>query len=375
MNLRAVIATLASLLPVSCAGLRGDAAGPLPFKVAVIPFEVAVLPDGGDAKDEGTTIEPRFDGEQITKAVREALAGQFADAVILPWPADRPLEEFRRASRGQQDEYWMKACAAVDADLVLECDVKVPKRARCLRNEKFWLNLPVFLIGGPLCYFVSDTTYEGEARLSAVLHQVVPIERGRATLANRYAEVARCEVKFDRVSLDFLDRAEASSYLFSLVVPPGLLARSNGRVAARFASDVSEGLAAGLARDIEESASSILTTDSLADFYLLRGVKAVAAGAQVRVEGEVVVRSASAADLRDFVIVCGGRRVEGALEVAQVDALLSTGRDQFSRMPFAQSLALEPGVDRVRLELVQGGREQISRTFTIPVLNAPEPSR
>jgi len=372
MRLLALVATLALLAPVSCAGLGGGAGGSLPFKVAVIPFEVAVTAAPDDAKDDVYKFEPAFEPADFLSSIRDSLKARFADAVVLPWPAGVSIEEFRRLPQIQQDEHWIKACAEADADLVLECDVKVPRRAIYTRNEKFWLNLPVFLIGGPLCYFVKDTTFtpDGEARLGAVLHQVRPIRSGRATLANGFAEVARCDVRFDGVSFDFIDRAQVGNYFASLVCPPGLLARGNDRVCQRFASEVSQGLASGLSHEIEASSSSILKTESLADFFLKPDVEAVASGQDVRVHGEVAIRSASGADMREYVIFYGNRRVIGALTDPEPDTLLSTGREQFLKLRFSETLPRQEQVDKVRIELVQGGRDQIARTFTVAVTDA-----
>lgn len=372
MSLRTLLATLTLLAPVSCAGLGPGNGGTLPFKVAVIPFEIAVTaaPDG--AAEDSTTFEPAFEPADFTQAIRDAMRARFAEAVVLPYPAGVPVEEFKRQPQQQQDDYWMRTCAEVDADLVLECDVKVPKRACYSRNGKFWLNLPIFLIGGPLCYFVEDTTFtpEGEARLDAVLHQVRPIRSGRATLANGFAEVARCDVKFDGVTFDFIDRAQVGNYFASLLCPPGLLARGNDRVCRRFAAEVSHGLASGLSREIDASSSSILKTESLADFFLKSGVEAVASGSELRVRGEVAIRSASAADMREYVIHYGGQSVTGELADPEPDPLLSTGREQFLKLRFSETLPLDPHVDRVRIELVQGGRDQIARTFTVAVSEA-----
>lgn len=372
MSLRPLLATLALLAPVSCAGLGPGAGGKLPFKVAVIPFEVAVTAAPATAVEDSTTFEPSFEPAEFTRSVRDALGERFADAVVLPYPAGVPVEEFRRQPQQQQDEYWLRTCAEVDADLVLECDVKVPRRAIYSRNGKFWLNLPIFLIGGPLCYFVEDTTFtpEGEARLDAVLHQVRPIRSGRATLANGFAEVARCDVKFDGVSFDFIDRAQVGNYFASLLVPPGLIARGNDRVCRRFAAEVSHGLAAGLEHEIDASSSSILKTESLADFFLKSDVEAVASGSELRVHGEVAIRSASAADMREYVIRYGDKSVTGALADPEPDPLLSTGREQFLKLRFSETLPRQAEVDKVRIELVQGGRDQIARTFTVAVSEA-----
>lgn len=373
MKLRALLLGAVALAPVGCAATTGVAGGPLPFKVAVIPFEAAALTvpaaDGSASEEDG--IAPHFDAKQLTGAVCDALRDRFADAVVLPWPAGSTPEEFQRLPRSEQDAWWRRACADADADLVLECDAKVPRRATYEHNEAFWLNLPLFLIGGPFCWFVDDTTYRGEARLEAVLHQVLPIAGGRATFADGDAEVARFEVRLDEVRLDFLDRAEPLGYVFSLVVPPGLLERDNPHVEEHFAAAVGSGLAAGLARRVDESSGTILATENLADFYLLRDVKAVARGGEVVVSGHVEVRSDSASDVRACVVRCGDRSVDGTLSEALPDPALSSEREPRSRISFSATLPREEGADRVRIEVTQGGRDPIGRTFTVPIVASP----
>jgi len=370
VKLRALLLCAGLLAPVGCTATTSVSGGTLPFKVAVIPFDAAALPDlaSEGSAPEGNSIVPRFDSTQLTGAVRDALRGRFADAIVLPWPAGTSPEEFQRLPRSEQDAWWRRACADADADLVLECDAKVPRRASYEHNETFWLNLPLFLIGGPFCWFVDDTTYRGEARLQAVLHQVLPIAGGRATFADGDAEVARFEVRLDEVRLDFLDRAEPLGYVFSLVVPPGLLERNNRHVEEHFAAAVGSGLAAGLARRVDESSGTILATEDLADFYLLRDVKAVARRGEVVVSGHVEVRSDSAADLRGCVVRCGERVVDGTLSEAQPDPVLSSERAPRSRIAFTATLPHDEGADRVRIELTQGGRDPIGRTFTVLIV-------
>lgn len=376
MSWRALLLAGGLLAPVGCASTGGPTGGALPFKVAVIPFTSAtptdaVGADGAPAPADGAAIEPHFDPALLTAAVRDALRDRFADAVVLPFPAGTPLDAFQRLPRAEQDAWWRRACAAVDADLVVECDVKVPRRVAYGANEAFWLNLPLFLIGGPFCWFVDDTTYRGEARLEAVFHQVLPIVGGRATLADGDAEVARFEVRFDEVRFDFLDRAEPLGYALSFVVPPGLLERNNHHVEEHFATAVGAGLASGLARRVDESAGTILASEGLADFYLLRDVKAFARGGEVVVSGAVEVRSDSATDLRGCVVRCGESAVDGTLAEAQPDPVLSSERDPRSRIAFTATLPREEGADRVRIEVTQGGRDPIGRTFTVPIVAAP----
>jgi hypothetical protein len=372
MMLRALLVLAGLLATAGCASTRGAAGGTLPFKVAVIPFDAAALPDGrgsegtaAAAADEGDTIAPRFDPARLADAVRDALRDRFADAVVLPWPAGTSIEEFQKRSRAEQDEWWRRACAAADADLVLECDAKVPRRATYGANEAFWLNLPLFLIGGPFCWFVDDTSYHGEARLEAVLHQVLPIAGGRATLADGDAEVARFEVRLDEVRMDFLDRGEPLGYVLSFVIPPGLLDRNNAHVEEHFARALGDGLAAGLARRVDESAGTILASESLADFYLLRDVRAVASGGAVVVTGAVEVRSESAGEMRGCVVHCGDRSVDGTLAEARPDPARSSERAPRSRIAFSATVPRGQGADRVRIELTQGGRDPIGRTFTV----------
>ena len=96
MKLRALLLCAGLLAPVGCTATTSVSNGTLPFKVAVIPFDAAALPDlaSEGSAPEGNSIVPRFDSTQLIGAVRDALRGRFADAIVLFWPVGMLSEEF-----------------------------------------------------------------------------------------------------------------------------------------------------------------------------------------------------------------------------------------------------------------------------------------
>ena len=76
-----------------------------------------------------------------------------------------------------------------------------------IRAKLAQTNLPLFLLGGPACYFVDDVSYHGEARLSGQVFDLNAIRAEHATLEDGRAQLLHVESRFQEATLDFLDRA------------------------------------------------------------------------------------------------------------------------------------------------------------------------
>jgi hypothetical protein len=266
-----------------CNGVFKERSQPLPYRLAVIPFGVGELGTDGPGTAGGGTgggLMLRVEPSEAQKALVQRLSGiRFVQAAVLAGAGAGPEEP----SGEEKDRSWIRAAVDARANLIMECDLKVGHRLESRLNEKFWLNLPLFLIGGPATYFVDDRSYRTPAHLLATIHLVEPLVEGRATLSDGRAILLRAEAQFEEASLAYYQRARLNplSYLASLVIPCGFLEIENERVIRRLEREVTQGLAEALDRQLEKAWPRILRAEPVSDFYLDPGVEAVRDGDRV----------------------------------------------------------------------------------------------
>lgn len=143
----------------------------------------------------------------------------------MPYPQDVDRETFLALPAEQQDSWWVQAAADDGADLIVSAVLNFRTQVRTDINSAFWLNLPLFLLGGPMTWFVNDRSYFLEAQLTAEVHAVDPLAKQLASLADGRSRLQSVRSSAGEVPLDFLDRADhGGQYLLSVIVPSGLLA-------------------------------------------------------------------------------------------------------------------------------------------------------
>jgi hypothetical protein len=261
-----LILALATLASCASSGARLDQ--PLPFRVALMPVRTKEDPNLRAATPASFPEElPRLDlkEEDVTSAIVSALNGRgFTDVRTLTYPADST--EFATKTTREQFEYWMDQAAKARADILLDVEVLYEANIEGGINEKFWLNLPLFLLGGPFCYFINDRTYDATARLQAQFYSTLaPRDRDRAAVFG-----FPLQVDYTGSQLDFTDRAgkNLGAYALSLVVPAGLLVRNNERIAEAVRSEALEQLADALVEQLASQQEQFKENVRLAQFSL-----------------------------------------------------------------------------------------------------------
>jgi hypothetical protein len=370
MNARALV-LVAAIAASGCASNGPGRDELVPFHIALVPIGVTTVPGSADEEDEdGGGLPPPLDGAATSRALALALERDgFTCATVLDPPDGVAADEFAAWSTERRDEHWVRAGAAAGADVLLECELRVGRRIESRRNEKFWLNLPVFLIGGPFSWFVSDRTYEVDGRLFGRLHELNALAAEEAGLGDRSAELLRLTATFEGTDLDLVDRAGPSptTYLLSLVVPPGFLAREGERVAGRVAAALVEDLASGVAGELRRGRASLVDADRIASFYLEPGTEVRREGGRLSVRGEVVVRRQAWERMEELVVAAGEARRVAAFGEERVDREESTRRMGVVRVPFETELELVGDPQTVRVELLGGGRQLALRSYTFPI--------
>ncbi|HEX6886213.1 MAG TPA: hypothetical protein VF530_22755, partial [Planctomycetota bacterium] len=210
---------------------------PLPFHVALIPTEVhdtsvltATPSEPHYATPEEGTVTDDMRLDLSTAAVSRALSAELAEAFVRATLLELPEDPATLAglSAAERDQFWQKRARATGADLLVRTRLLIDPAIDGERNEKFWLNLPLFLLGGPMCYFVGDRSYLVSARLQA---EVFDVSEGHANLDDFALLAIPLYVESSEQDLRFLDRADgAGDYALSLLIPAGLLARESSEI-------------------------------------------------------------------------------------------------------------------------------------------------
>src|SRR5262245_2845694 len=206
---------------------------PLPFHVALIPTEIhdtTVLT--ANPSDPVYPVRPpdrvkddmhlQLGSKEVSKAIQEELSHAFVRTTLLELPSDpKRLEGMSQADR---EQYWQEEARRVGADLLVRSRLLIDPNISGTHNEKLWLEIPLWLmLGGPLCWFISDRTYDFTARLQA---EVFDVSKGHETLGDYALLQIPLYAEFQGVDMTLIERADGvGPYALSILVPAGLLAR------------------------------------------------------------------------------------------------------------------------------------------------------
>ncbi len=238
----------------------------LPFHAALAP---TVVEENDTSGEDGMRIA--FEADEVSSILAERLEQYGFARVTQLAPAQLPSKapeagvartrprfdaagEIQSAAPAQG---WQDLALEAGADVLVSTLLVYEPVVRGRINEKFWLNLPLFLFG-PLCYLVGDNTYEVEASLLAELYDVS--QRRREVVEWELLRIP-IQVTFAGTDLSFLRRSggRLGSYALSLLVPVGLLARSSDHIASKVREAVLEELAHGLVRELHSRSGEIET--------------------------------------------------------------------------------------------------------------------
>jgi hypothetical protein len=357
----------AILLLLALAGCAGPGARPsakLPFHVAVIPVRVSPDRSSGPQTD---VIEYKIDSAALSRKLAADLEHDFVRVTLLAPPEGTP--DPNPDAESVSDAAWIQMAEGIHADLLLECEATHKPWVRGERNDRFWLNLPLYLLGGPICYFVKDVTYPCEARLQGSFHELGTISSGQASLEDGLALVLRSQTRFEAVSLNFADRASSKvgRYSPTLLLPPGLLSQETEEAAACVEKAVVAGLAQGFCKEVSERSENFLIVDRLWDFYLEPSARATPEGDHYRLRAEVLIDDNGGGRLDAYRVRAGDETFVADFEDASTEVAGGTSRHKVRRYPIDTVLNTLDEVDVLNLEVIEGGRTPRVRTFTVPV--------
>jgi hypothetical protein len=342
----------------------------LPFHVAVVPIELALPIDSSEVEPSKQTQRLAVEPVALSKHLAQTLGNDcFTRVTLLEPPKAVSREEFAGWTTQQRDEYWVTAGAAAGADLIATGELRVGVMIGGEINEKFWLNLPLFLCGGPACYFVDDRTYQADARLDLWVFDLPPLAARQASLADGRAELAHVQSRFHGATLDFWDRAggDAQSLATSIFVPAGLLARRGVRVDRAVAAKAIEDLVEGVTSEIQSESMDVLVAKRVSDFYIDPRSTLLSEKGGLRFRGDVILRRGEIERIDTWKLQAGTDTLEGELHEAIADTELTTAHSRFVRYPIDVRMPAAPNCQEATLTIVSAGRNPMRRTFTFAV--------
>jgi hypothetical protein len=360
-----------AILLVGCQG--PSKLGTIPFHVAVVPVSVRVLPAevGVDPDDQLLVCDAEAVSESLSLALREEV---FTKVTLLSPPRDERGVSFADRTESGQQKHWITQAREQNADLLLIPKLRYSEVVDQELNEQFFLALPLFLLGGPFCYWVKDRTYNTQATMDVELFDLAHVEK-RGQGLERESRLTEFAAAPSGVSLDFIDRAkwaQAGYYAVSFVLPAGLLAQRSDEVRNRLGPKLSEEICNDVVRMVRDRADDLIVADEIIPFFFNPNEVDVAVnGGKVTFQGDLIFHADDqiSASLSTYEIVYGKQRVLGSFGDLQPqdDTSRSEVGSRYVRYPIEQQLALDQGSDSIRITVRESSGNELVRTYTFPV--------
>ena len=270
------------------------AGAPLPFHGALIPTEIhdtsvltatpskptyPVLP----AKRVKDDMHLDLGSKEVSKALQSELSRAFVRTTLLELPPD--LKALEAMSPAERDLHWQGEARKVGADLLMRSRLLLDPNISGQYNEKLWLEIPIWLmLGGPLCWFISDRTYEFTARLQT---EVFDTSEGHESLDEYSLLPIPLYAEFQGADMTLIERTDSvGQYALSILVPAGLLARDGEEIEEELDDYLPKQLGRELAQKVFDERSQFEQNLSLGAFKL----EAQSASMEPAPDGHVRVR-------------------------------------------------------------------------------------
>jgi hypothetical protein len=368
-KLALLIAT--TVLLTGCATQQTRQEAPLPFHVALIP---ATIIAGDTAPEvEGATIleetKLAFESDHVTQQIGLALNNDCVTRVtLLTYGKGVSRDQFlaKYTSEAAQDEFWEQAITKLKPDLVAKVKLSFSETVLTDTNSTFWANVPLFLIGGPFCYFFDDRDYYSTARLSVWLYDASPIAIQQASLTDGDSELIDVSPRVDLTDLDFIDRADGiGSYALSILIPAGWLAKESDTVKESLEREILARLTTSLKTEIRSRADQLTRANRLYDFYIRSdGMRVVQAGTGgFELTGEVFLEIDKGTPRMDnFTFALDGKATPARFGKESLAPGQGAGR--VVSYPFSVPLTGDDLPDEVRVVFRDGSQDSRERSYT-----------
>jgi hypothetical protein len=355
---------------------------PLPFHIALVPMTTDDVRADRKAGSEGEptkmTIQP--DAKWIasfSNGLANALQERaFTRVTVLssePGTDASGGTATNDASALARDTKLVHEARDAGADLLLRLEVSLQPVIREEKNGTFWVNLPLFALGGPFGWWLPDRAYMVDAEVTGWFYDPRVLSNAPldAPLRASHSEIASARRRTERIDLDFVQRAQGDvgDYFLSIVCPAGFLAVENDELQKKLVAGIVDQLGPGLARNVLDQGTAL--ERGPAPFYLdvsRSGISRDGKG------GLVLNGTALLMPNRDIETLGTWRvEVEGATPIVHsFDAGPAPENDgPYQRYRFEERLgALRAGAS-VHLSIQAGERTPCVRSYTFRVPTGP----
>ncbi|MCA8973192.1 MAG: hypothetical protein KDC98_00650 [Planctomycetes bacterium] len=323
-----------------------------------LPFHLAVMAPTtkagsratvDESQGNPTALQLRFDDDALAARLCHELELRFHKVSLLGAVTDQAEN--------------LQAARQVGADLILDARLGYDPSIHTALNDRFWLNLPLFALGGPFCWFVNDRSYYFSSQLEGRLYDVT-IAASRTKILDESSLLLRTVSDSTEASLDFLDRADGvGAYLLSIVVPAGLIGSESDSAALELSAAVTDQLCQAIAQTLQSRAIDVIGSGTLVKFEP-RNVRVIREGKRKLLVGEVVLELGSVADdLGTLRYRCDNGEFHDASWGTEVVEPPQLGRPGSKTYPFRIPID-SPTAELVQIEVEQLDTWASKRTFT-----------
>ncbi|MFO1030488.1 MAG: hypothetical protein U1F60_05390 [Planctomycetota bacterium] len=354
-TLRRRLVSSALLLGLCACASQERATNRLPFHIALAP--TPIVPDGTTRSLPGnpTELALAFDAKRLAAQLESTLGANFVKVTVLPPATDA-------AGADPSGKGLVAGAEQAGADLLIVPSLRFDPRVQTELNGQFWLNLPLFALGGPFCWFVPDRSYHCYARLEGDIHDVAAAAARNRQKLDSSTRMLRVSCESREASLSFLQRASgADHYLLSVICPAGLLATESSSIPAELDAVVVATLCDQLSGRVNDNDTLVLEGD-LVDFFP-RDCRVVVDANGRSLVGEFVLKTQDVGELGNLRYRSGGTTAWRDAAWLPVRADGATDRKVY---PFALRLDGTTGTT-VQLMVEQRDNNLSKRTFTFPV--------
>ncbi len=232
--------------------------GSLPFHIAMTPVAIEVVRSAKSQESAPPGPMLAFDETEFSYSCAAELRTCFTGVTTLPSPP-AGVPEARRVA-------WVHEARAAGADLIVDTTLTYDPVFTTALNDRFWLNLPLFALGGPFAWFVADRSYQCQGTLEVQVYDLGAAATAGGDALDDSSRVLRVDRQAEEASLNLCERASFGHYALSLLVPAGFLAQESAAVPDELRHAITAQLSRAIARALQER-SQDLTRVAAVDFH------------------------------------------------------------------------------------------------------------
>jgi hypothetical protein len=360
------------LLPLAILTLASSCASTEPLEVRMLPYRVAIIPiaaptigaiSPGELPGYATGLELELDCDTIAQAVSDALETYcFPSVEVLSIDmSDASTNAFER------ERLALERAAEVNADLVVELDLRYDQQIYRERAGVFWLSIPLFFLAWPLGWLMEDNDYHADVELTTTVYDRNALEAGNFALGDPAARIVSASARFAGTGLDFIDRSDSfTPYAVGILIPSCFLAHKTQKVVAGVSASITQQLVAQVVNGLQGRRDELVEAEWIAPFHVnVDEVQLQRDGDHLSASGTAEISDSSLVDrIEAFYFNAGADTIVVRPEVVSVNP--ETGAMEFS---FDARVPIAADSTTLRLRCETGSRDRFVRSYTFNLPN------